>query len=110
MTPEEAAQAYDEVMNESPFPEKAWDEIFSTVPEYPTGLPDSLVRCIADLAIHTRSLAKYLEAGLTTGDDLTTWMGPSLISGSMKQIERLVYSIQIVQETGLTLPPRGGVE
>ncbi len=90
MTPEEHVLAYDEEMNRSPFPEDAWDDIFSTVPDYPTNLPDDIVRGIADLAIHVRELAKNLETGLATRDGLVIWMGPSLISGSLKNIERLV--------------------
>ena len=98
MTPEEHVLAYDEEMNRSPFPEEAWDEIFSTVPEYPTDLPDDLVRYIADLAIHVRELAKNLETGLATGDALVTWMGPSLISGSLKYIEQHILSAQEARE------------
>lgn len=87
---EEHVQAYDEEMNRSPFPEEAWDEIFSTVPDYPTNLPDDVIRYIADLAIHVRELAANLEAGLGSGNRLTTLMGLSLISGSMKRIEAFV--------------------
>lgn len=89
---EEHVQAYDEEMSRSPFPEEAWDQIFSEVPDYPTNLPDDVVRYIADLAIHVRELAANLEAGLESGNRLTTLMGLSLISGSVKRIEAFVAS------------------
>lgn len=81
-----------EEMSRSPFPEEAWDQIFSEVPDYPTNLPDDVVRYIADLAIHVRELAANLEAGLESGNRLTTLMGLSLISGSVKRIEAFVAS------------------
>jgi hypothetical protein len=87
-----AAQAYDEVMNEGPFPVEAWKEIFSTVPSYPMDLPDDVVRYIADLAIHVRQLAEDLGPALKAGNNLLAWSNPSLIMGSFKRIEDFIVS------------------
>lgn len=89
---EDHVQAYDEEMNRSPFPEDAWDDIFSTVPDYPTNLPDDVVWNIADLALRVREMADDLGSALESGDRLRILMGPSLISGSMKRINEFIES------------------
>lgn len=92
---EAAAQAYDEEMDRSPFPEDAWDDIFSTVPDYPTNLPDDMVWNIADLALRVREMADGLGAALETKDPLKMWMYPSLISGSLKRIEEYISETEV---------------
>jgi len=89
---EAAALAYDEEMNRSPFPEEAWEEIFSTVPDYPTDLPDDVVRYIADLAIHVRELAMNLGPALASGDRLRIFMGTSLATSPLENIKRYILS------------------
>lgn len=81
-----------EVMNEEPFPVGAWKQIFSTVPPYPMDLPDDMVRCIADLAIHVRQLAGSLGLALESQDRLAILMGPSLISSSLRRINEFILA------------------
>lgn len=81
-------------MNEDPLKAEDWREIFSTVPMYPLNLPDELVREIAQLAINVRELAETLDKGIANKDTLTTWMGPSLVSGSLKRIKEQVLALE----------------
>lgn len=79
-------------LNLKAFPVDAWKEIFSRVPAYPLDLPDDVVRYLADLAIHVRQLAEHLGESLKSGDRLMAYMGPSLISSCMKQINQYIES------------------
>jgi len=65
-----------------------WKEIFSTVPPYPMDLPDDLRRTIAGLALIVRDAAGHMERGRNNKDLLTYLMPMSLISGSLKEMEK----------------------
>lgn len=77
------------------FPQSAWRQIFSTVPDYPTELPDDVVRYIADFAIKLREMPALLEKGLRTADYLTLNMPLSLCSSSLGTIRDRVEEIMV---------------
>lgn len=92
------------LINEDPLRAEDWREIFSTVPMYPLNLPDNLVREIAQLAINVRRLAEEADKGVANKDTLTTWMGPSLVSSSLKKIRELILDLEQklkARETGV---------
>lgn len=86
---DEKAEELDDVL-ERTFPVDAWKEIFSRIPAYPLDLPDDVVRAIADLAIHVKQLAENLGPAVASGDRLAIFMGPSLISSSLKRINQYI--------------------
>jgi hypothetical protein len=79
-------------MTESQFPVEAWKEVHSTVPPYPLGLSDDVVRILADLAIHIREAGAQLSTGLDPKNLnlLVALMPLSLISGGLKRLESVV--------------------
>ncbi len=73
--------------NEGSLSPDDWEKIFSTVPPYPTDLPDDLRRALAGLAISVREAAQQMEKGRRAGDLLTFNMPLSLISSGLKKLE-----------------------
>jgi hypothetical protein len=75
-------------MDDPRFPEETWVEIFSTVPAYPKGLSDDLVRAIANLAIHVRGLAESLPSALASEDHLAAWLEPTLARSALAHVDK----------------------
>ena len=73
---------------EPPLSAADWAEIFSTVPPYPTELPDELRRIIAQAAITIRQAAEDMERGRRTGSLLDYQMPMSLLSGCLGRMAR----------------------
>jgi hypothetical protein len=73
---------------EGPLSPEDWAEIFSTVPPYPTELPDELRRIIAQAAITIRRAAEDMERGRRTGSLLDYQMPMSLLTSCLQRMAR----------------------
>ena len=73
---------------EGPLAAEDWKEIFSTVPPYPTDLPDELRRIIAQAAITIRQAAEDMERGLRTGSLVDYQMPMSLLGVCIDRMAR----------------------
>lgn len=73
-------------MSDAPLSRDDWHEIWSKVPAYPDGLPDDMVRALAQLAIDLRAAPAMLVDGLEKDDWLLVNMPLSLLSAMMRRL------------------------